>query len=185
MADTKNVTNGKPKIGGAIYRAAMGSALPTDATTELDKAFKNLGYCSEDGLTNKNTSSSDSKKAWGGDTVLTYQKEREDTFEFTLIEILNIDVLKAIFGDENVKGELKTGITINANGNEQEEACWVIEMILRDGALKRIVIPDGKISEMGETKYSDEDVVGYELTITAMPDKKGNTHYEYIIRSEA
>ena len=55
MADVKNVTAGKPKVGGAIFRAPLGTTLPTDATTNLDAAFKALGYCSDDGLTNTNT----------------------------------------------------------------------------------------------------------------------------------
>ena len=50
MADVKNVTAAKPKIGGAVYSAPLGTTLPKDATTALDKAFKALGYISEDGL---------------------------------------------------------------------------------------------------------------------------------------
>ena len=40
MAKEANVTTAKPKIGGAVYSAPLGTALPTDATTELDNAFK-------------------------------------------------------------------------------------------------------------------------------------------------
>lgn len=184
MANASNVTTGKPKKGGAIFRAPLGTELPTDATTELNEAFVCLGYCGEDGLTNSNTPESDSIKGWGGDTVLTYQSSKEDTFTFVLIESLNPDVLKAVYGDANVSGMLADGITVKANSDEQKAASWVIEMVQRDGAHKRIVIPSAAVTEVGDITYSDEDAVGYETTITATPDPDGNTHYEYIKAKE-
>lgn len=73
--DASNVTTGKPKIGGAVWSAPDGTTLPTSAAVELDKAFKSLGYCSDDGVKNKASSSSDSITAWGGDTVLDVDKD--------------------------------------------------------------------------------------------------------------
>lgn len=182
MATVSNVTASKPKIGGAVYRAPVGTALPTDTTTDLNNAFVCLGYISEDGLTNSNSPESDSLKAWGGDTVLTYQSSKDDTFQFTLIEALNVEVLKMIYGADNVSGTLAAGISVSANSDEAEEASYVVEMVMRNDAVKRIVIPDAKITEVGDIVYADEEAAGYEVTLSAMPDATGNTHYEYIKR---
>ena len=48
--DVTKVTAGKPKVGGALFRAPAGTALPTDAVTALAEAYKCLGYVSEDGV---------------------------------------------------------------------------------------------------------------------------------------
>ena len=184
-ADTANVSTAKPKVGGAIYSAPFGTKLPVAAASDLETSFKGLGYISEDGLTNTNTPSSDTIKAWGGDTVGVVQTEKEDSFKYTLIEPLNIDVLKEIYGSENVSGTLETMIKISANANPLEEHVLIADMILKDGVLKRIIIPRGKVSEVGDITYSDGDPIGYETTLTAVPDTDGNTHYEYIQKPKA
>ena len=180
MSTAANVSTGKPRATGSIYRAPLGTTLPTNATAELNAAFKQLGYVSEDGLVNSNSPETDSIKAWGGDTVLGLQTEKEDTWQFTLLEVLNKDVQEAVYTSGNVSGDLDTGITIKANSAEMEEACWVFDMRLRGGVLKRVVLPDAKISEIGDITYKDDEAIGYELTLLALPDSDGQTHYEHI-----
>jgi hypothetical protein len=185
MNNSANVTTGKPKKGGAIFRAPLGTALPKSAKDELDKAFQSLGYCSDSGVVNSNSPSNTSVKAWGGDVVLDTQTEKPDTFKFTLIEALNVSVLKTVYGDDNVSGSLKEGIKILANSDEQDYCSWVIDMILKGGALKRVVIPSGKVTAVGDVTYADASAVGYETTVSATPDDDNNTHYEYIVNASS
>nr|DAL06336.1 MAG TPA: tail protein [Caudoviricetes sp.] len=180
MSDIKNVNAAKPKIGGAIFISPVGTELPTNATAKLNAAFKGLGYNSEDGMTNENKRESENIKAWGGDIVLKVQTSKEDNFTFTLIESTNIDTLKMVFGAENVSGTIETGLIIKSNSAELEQWSIVADMILSNNMLKRIVIPSGKISEVGEVSYKDDDAIAYEVTIAALPNSKGDTHYEYI-----
>lgn len=185
MANTAaNVTVGKPKVGGAIYVAPLGSTLPTDSTTALDAAFVCLGYVSEDGVTNSNSPESDNVKAWGGDTVLVLQTDRPDSFSLTLLEGLNEDVLKTIYGSSNVVVDAQGNITVKATADEMTGHAWVFEMIMKGNRAKRTVIPNGTISELGDIVYKDDEAVGYNVTIQDVPDSSGVYHYEYIAAAQ-
>lgn len=180
MANTAtNVTVGKPNVSGAVYRAPIGTTLPTDATTALDAAFVPLGYVSEDGLSNNNELSVEATKAWGGNIVLRSLTEMNDEFALTLIETKNVDVLKAVYGDANVTVDANNNVTVNVIAEDPVEAVWVFELALRGGIARRIVIPDGAITSRDEITYNDSDPVGYGITISAYPDASAKTHVEY------
>lgn len=178
--NAQNVSVAKPKVGGAIFVAPLGTALPTDATTALNAAFENVGYISEDGVVNTNSPDTDTIKEWGGASVGKIDNGKDDTWQFTMIEALNPTALKLVYGADNVSGTLAAGITVKANSNEQEDVALVIDMILKGGALKRVVLPSASVSEVGEVPYAATSAIGYQTTLLATPDEDGNTHYEYI-----
>ena len=193
-----NVAAGKPKIGGALYWAPAGTDLPTDASTALASAFKCLGYISDDGLKNNTSRSRNEIKAWGGDTVLLLEEETSDSFSYTLIECTNEEALKHVYGSGNVEvtpavaadptatppvagSPKKISIDVT-QAPEAEECVMVVEQLLRN-AIKRIVIPKAAVKEVGEVNYVDNDVVGYETTVTALPvviSGKKVYHKEYV-----
>lgn len=178
MNEKNNVGTGKPKIGGAVWCAPLGTTLPTDAVSELDAAFKCLGYISEDGVKHEFKKDYDKIKAWGLDTVSVALKEWDDTIKFVLLEVLNTDVMKLVYGPDNVTGDLDSGVTVKMNGDPSEPCSIVIEKII-NGVLARDVIPFTQVTAVAEVSYKDTDAVGYDTTMTNMPDAEGNAHYEY------
>lgn len=175
-----NVTAGKPKISGAIYKAPIGTTLPTSTTASLDASFTCLGYVSDEGVSNDNSPESSTIKAWGGNTVLALQTDRPDTFTYALIEALNEDVLKVVYGENNVEVNGNGEIHVKARADQLEAHSWVIDMVLRDNRAKRIVIPEGSLTNLATITYNDTDAVAYGITITATPDANGDYHHEYI-----
>ena len=178
--NVNNVTTGKPKVGGAVYSAPVGTTLPTDAVASLAAAFVEMGYVSDAGLTNSDSRTINQVKAWGGDTVVVLQTERSDTFAFTHLESMNEDVLVAIYGSDNVTVDSSGNITVKATADPMVPASWIIDMILKGNRAKRIVVPDGTISELGDIVYKDDEAIGYPITITDVTDTSGVYHYEYL-----
>ena len=177
--NAENVSVGKPAVAGAVFNAPAGTALPTSTSAALAAAFNDLGYVSEDGVTNSASLSAEQIKAWGGDIVAVPQTEKGYTVKLKLIEATNVNVLGVFYGSGNVSGTLAGGITVNVNAQEVPETAWVIDTILRGGTAQRLVIPRGKISEMGDVVYKDNEVIGYEVTISCLPDSSGNAQYIY------
>lgn len=178
--DSSLATVAKPVAAGAISSGTTKTALPIDATTNLAVGFVKLGYVSEDGLTNGIDTDVENIKAWGGDTILTVRTSRTETFKFTLVQALDVDVLKEVYGQDNVSGDLATGITVKHNNTELPRRAFVIDMLMTGNAVKRIVVPAGQVTEVGDVTYVDGTAVGYETTVTCFPDSQGNTVYEYI-----
>lgn len=180
MANTASyVTTGKPKISGGIWVAPKGTALPTDATTALSNSFVCLGYVSEDGLSNNNELTVDAIKAWGGNIVYRSLTEMNDEFSFALIETENVDVLKTVYGSNNVSVDGSGNVSVSVVAEDPEEFVWVFELALRGGKARRIVVPDGAITAREEITYNDSDPVAYGITVSAYPDANGKTHMEY------
>ena len=177
--NTAYINAGKPKIGGAIFTAQLGTTIRTNADAELAAAFKCTGFVTEDGVSDNMTRSTKDVKAWGGDTVMRIQTAFGDEFKWNFLQTNDPDVLAAIYGEGNVSGTPETGMTLTVNSQDVPNRICVIDMVLKDGGKKRLVIPNGSATMSGEIKYADADAVNYPVTVGALPDTAGNTHYEY------
>lgn len=177
--DSTNVSFGKPNASGAVFVAPAGTTAPTDATTALGAAFKNLGYVHEDGLVNGTETDTESVTAWGGDMVLEDQTSFAENFTFSLIET-NLETLKLYYGDDKVT-EVGGVITITQNSKPLDEKVVVFEIAMTGGRVRRIVVERGKIADRSsEITYVDGEAISYPINLRALPDENGNTHKEYI-----
>lgn len=184
MANTvSNVVSGKPLTTGGVLAAPLGTTLPTNASTAPAAAFKALGYVGEDGVTEGGERTTEKIKAWGGDIVKVVQTDHSTTFAFTLIESLNAEALKAVYGSSNVTTTAPTASTgtlqaIQVTGQVLDHQAWVIEV--KDGIARvRIAIKDGQVTEVGEVTYNDGSVIGYPITLEAFPDTNGVKAFKY------
>ena len=181
--NAKNVVAGTPLATGGVLIGELTATAPTSAVSVLT-GFSAAGYIGEDGVTEANERSTDRIRAWGGDTVKVVQTEHNVTYQFTFLETLNANVLKAVYGEDNVTTTAATSTTgtlheVAVNAAALPHKSYVFEV--KDGDAKiRIYVPDGQITEVGEITYSDSEVVGYEVTVEAFADDLGNKAYKFL-----
>lgn len=184
-----NVTFSKPGTSanksGYIWVAPLGTAIPTDATAELDKAFVGLGYLSEDGLTEPASfEPGDNIVAAGGDTVAQADPTFSKTWTGTCIEALNEDLLKVAYGSANVTVTPATttdgSITIKEQAGDIEHHVIVIDEMLKGGRKRRNVMADATFLITGDISHVHTALVNFEFTITAYPTANNPAQTQYI-----
>ena len=178
MASTVgNVFASMPSATGALLRAPLGTAVPTTAAGAPAAAFIDLGYIGEDGFTQSESRDTDKKKAFGGDTVKVLQTDYTVTVQFAFLESTNANVLKAVYGEDNVSvvgGE----IVVKKNKKQSPHATWLIDVVDGD-SLIRTVIPDGQITEVDDITKVHTDTIMYTVTMECFP-VAGDNLIEYI-----
>lgn len=185
-----NVTFSKPGASanksGYIWVAPLGTAIPIDATTELDEAFVGLGYLSEDGLTEPaSLEPGDDIVAAGGDTVAQADPTFSKTWTGTCIEALNEDLLKVAYGSGNVTVTAATGtkdgvITVKEQAGDLEHHVIVIDEMLKGGRRRRNVMADATFLITGDITHVHTALVNFEFTINAYPTATQPAQTQYI-----
>lgn len=150
-------------VTGAVYLAPLGTPLPGNSADPLDDAFKNVGYLSEDGITETPEEDNQEIRAWqNGDVVRRVMTSHEIQYGFTMIETNEVS-LKAYYG--NYAGDGDVRIT----GDQLPRQMMVIETI-DDDKVRRRVVPVAQVIERGEVQLTNSEETGYEVTVTGFPD---------------
>ena len=181
MPDVTEVTAGMPSnVAGYVYSAPVGTTLPTTADETLNAAFTDMGFISADGVTETSNLESATIKDWGGTTILALTSSRDCDFKMKFASAYNTEVLKSVYGDENVTGTLATGLTVKVNQADLTPKSYVIEMIGSGGELIRHVLPNAVPTAIGDISYVKSDAIYFDTTLHCMTDEAGNSAYKYI-----
>ena len=156
-------------VTGSVSVGPTATAAPTDASTALAVGFLDLGYVGEDGVTEARDRTTNDIKAWqNGANVRTVVTDATLTYSFTLIET-NERTLEAFYGASAVAGTPPASSIVIDPSSTGGRKSFVLDVV--DGSdLRRIYIPQGEITEVGEVVYSNGEPIGYPITITAYDD---------------
>lgn len=180
MASTlSNIYTAEPLATGVCFVAPLGTVGPTSATDTLDPAFVDLGYTGTEGFNEKNDRRTDLKRSFGGKVVKVIQSEYSASLEFTLMESINANVLKAVFGASNVTitpatTQHGTQVKVLKNSRKLPHQSWVIDTWDDElSAHYRNYVADGQITTVGEIKVVHTDVIEYKVTLEAFETSAG------------
>lgn len=160
-----NAANVRVAVTGAVYVGTALATAPADATTALSANWTDLGFVSEDGVSEERERDTETIKAWQNATVVReVVTEASLRYTFTCIETKK-EVVETFYG-ATASADGKIVINPGAQGGAKP---LVIDVI--DGAQTiRIYAPAAELTEVGEQVYASGEPVGYEMTFTCYHD---------------
>lgn len=184
--NVKNAFIGTPPIdGGVLFRAPLGTPLPTHATEKLNDAFKDHGAVGEDGISVANERNSKDIKMYGGGTFIDVQESYDESITLTLLEDDNDAVLATVFGDHNiVKEDAGTdhGVRRTIYHTEQQLplSAFVIKSIYGEKS-KTYVVERGRVVTVSEIVDVHSDVTKKQITIKTFKPVSMNLKGGYVV----
>lgn len=183
MADSANILALQSvPTGAACAVAPLGTTLPTDATSALDAAFLDLGYVTDDGVTNSPKRDTTKHYAWNGKTVKVTMDKYTETVKVTLYETSE-NVLKTVFDDANVTVDEDSGhqiITVEHTSLQLDHKVFVFTGVDGDRTV-RTIVRNGQITEIGDIVMVHSKPTTYELTIDVFETSGGENGVFQII----
>lgn len=186
----QNASAASPVATGGALVGPLGTAIPTDATTTVNPAIVALGYVGREGLRPVGSAPSfNDVFAWGGDLIDSPMESKGTTeFEFDLLEIMNPDVARLVFGDSNVTvvpATASTGTTVSIleNGFVIPRKVVVFDMMY-GGKKLRFAGPDVQLTKMEEGAYEDANVGYYRMRAKCFQNAAGVSLYRYLVNDD-
>lgn len=160
-----NSANVRVAVSGTVSVAPTGTTAPADGDAALAVGFVDLGYVSEDGVTETRDRSTNTIRGWqNADILREVVTEASLTYGFTLVET-NAATVSLFYGNTVDATDGSIPIVPALTGGRKS---FVLDVVDGDEFI-RAYVPEGEITEVGEQVYQSGEPIGYEVTITAYP----------------
>lgn len=168
-----------PTIGG-LFKGPLTVTVPTDLT--VPGAMAHLGFIGADGIDEKTDRNTKKIFDWGGDTIASPQENYAKSVTFTLMEFLNTDVAKAVYGTSNVTVTAASSshgaqMSIAESSDVLDNFTWLWDTYSPGGKHITKFLPLARIETTDTLKWARTDVLAHRVTLTVFPDTTGRYTY--------
>ncbi|MDH6224362.1 phage tail protein [Streptomyces sp. MJP52] len=167
---------------GGGWTAPVGTASPADPAIQPAAPWLPLGAISDSGLVQGFEEDSESFTPWGMvSPIRTTITSSLRTFSLTAWETGRTTVQSLQYRIPVADLAPADGLTTfaeTASPTPDRRAWWFI-VLDGDNFQRGFYVPQGEITERSDVTHTQNEVAGYEWTITAYPDLEGNTVYHF------
>jgi len=185
-AKASNILAGVAGLNGTAslaWVADPGTALPTDESTALNVAFKDMGFVTPDGVTINTNTSTQEITAYGTFSVVRTLIESE-VKTFTITGEETNPITAAVKARLSIAAAPTPGVGTGKYSYTEGAARDVLySFVLHavDGTnIIRKVFPSIRMTALADEQIAKAKNVDYGFTMTAYPDSNGNSVYTYI-----
>lgn len=147
---------------GAVYRAPLGTALPTSADAALDEDFEDHGYINADGVAETIDRTTTDIIAWQNSALVRRLLTGHDvSYAFAALET-NETTLTTYYGNYDAGH-------VEITGGEGVRAAWVLDFLDGNQRHVRVVIEDGQVTTNGGVTRNAQGAFEYPVTVTCYP----------------
>lgn len=167
---------------GGGWTSPLGTSSPGDPAIQPLAPWTPLGAISEAGLTQGFDEDSQSFTPWGYTSpIRTTITSSLRTFGLTVWETGRVVVQSLQYRVPSASLVPTSGLTTfaeTASPEPDRRAFWFV-VLDGDNFQRGFYVPEGEITERSDVSHKQDEVAGFEWTITAYPDEAGNTVYHF------
>ena len=164
---------------GGGWVATLGTSAPDSPLTQPVAPWEPLGAISDDGLTYGFDEDSQEFTPWGLTSPFRTQITKSvRTFKVTLWETARVAVQSIMYRIPAVDLAPVGGLTSfaeTASPVPDRRSWWFL--VVDGDSYRGFYVPQGEVSDRSDVSFKQDEMSGYEITVTAYPDDAGNTVY--------